>query len=117
MEDIISNLQSDLHRLNAKLIQLAWKIDDVDKKTPEPSLDFQDEIINLNSRLANIEERLDSLSNRDNEIDVGFSELPNTKLLSHNIWTRMWAVWGHSVLGYVMFAIIFYVLFFILELG
>jgi hypothetical protein len=118
MEERISNLESDLHRLSAKLIQLAWKVDDVDKKTPdEPSLDFQDEIINISSRLENIEERLESLSNRVNEPDVGFSGLPITKLLSHSLWTRMWAVWGHSVLGNILFVIVLYILFFILGNG
>lgn len=118
MEDRISHLESDIHKLNPKLIQLVWKVDDVDQKTlDEPSFDFQDEIINFSSRSENLEERLESLSNRVNEFNVGFSGLPTTKLLSHSLWTRMWAVWGHSVLGNISFVLVLYISIFILGNG
>lgn len=107
MEEMISSLQSDLHRLNAKLIQLAWKIDDVAKMTPyEPSMDYQDELVNISSRLDNIEERFESYSSQVNELDFGLPPLPETKLLSHTLWKRMWAVFGHGVLGNTVLTIL-----------
>ena len=103
MEDRVSDLQSELDMLNVKLIRLAWKIDDVDKKIPdESSMEIHDEVVDLKSHMVSFEEKLDYLNNYVNEFDVGFPELPQTNLLSHSLWKRMWAVFGHGLLGNII---------------
>lgn len=107
MEDRISSLQSNLDEINIKLHQLAWKIDDVDKKIlEEPSIDTQAEVYDLRGKLLSVENELFSLRVRIGELEGMFSSyqnsvqtLPDTNIISHSLWKRMWAVFGHGLLG------------------
>ena len=56
------------------------------------------EIATLNSKIRELEWRLDRLEGR----------IPNSNIVSPNFWTRAFAVFGHQMaIGLVMYAIIF----------
>jgi len=56
------------------------------------------EIVTLNSKIRELERRLDSLEGR----------IPNSNIVSHKFWTRALAVFGHQLsIGLVFYAIIF----------
>jgi predicted nucleic acid-binding Zn-ribbon protein len=62
MEYRKSNIESELVSLSTKIIQLAWKIDDVDEKIfEEPREATQVEIHDLRGKLLKIENELSSL--------------------------------------------------------
>ncbi|MHA2403426.1 MAG: hypothetical protein ACXADH_10585 [Candidatus Kariarchaeaceae archaeon] len=110
MEDRKSNIESELVRLSTKLIQLAWKIDDVDKKiSEEPRETTQVEIHDLRGKLLTIENELSSLRIRIGDLEELHSAnqepvrtLPDTNIISPNLWKRMWAVFGHGLLGNII---------------
>jgi len=56
------------------------------------------EIVTLNSKIRELERRLDYLEGR----------IPNSNIVSHNFWTRALAVFGHQLsIGLVFYAIMF----------
>jgi len=56
------------------------------------------EIATLNSKIRELEMRLDGLEAR----------IPNSNIVSHNFWSRALAVFGHQLsIGLVFYAIIF----------
>jgi len=107
MEDRLFDLESNLDKLNVKLIQMAWKIDDVDRKISEaPSIDIQDEVYDFRGNLLSLEKSLFSLRMRIGELEERVTAeqrklptLPDTNLISESLWQRMWAVFGHGLLG------------------
>jgi len=107
MEDRLFDLESNLDKLNVKLIQMAWKIDDVDRKISEaPSINIQDEVYDFRGNLLSLENSLFSLRMRIGELEERVTAeqrklptLPDTNLISESLWQRMWAVFGHGLLG------------------
>lgn len=56
------------------------------------------EIATLNSKIRELERRLDYLEPR----------IPNSNIVSHNFWSRAFAVFGHQMaIGLLFYAIIF----------
>jgi ssRNA-specific RNase YbeY (16S rRNA maturation enzyme) len=110
MEDGKPAMESELVRLSAKLAQLAWKIDDVDKKIPEePREATQVEIHDLRGKLLYVENEFSSLSIRIGDLEKIRStnqepvrKLPETNIISSSLWKRMWAVFGHGLLGNII---------------
>jgi len=125
MEDRLLDLQSNLDNLNVKLIQLAWKINDVDKKIQDgPEKDIQSEIADLKSKIINLEKNYESLESKFASLETTnlansnyINRLPTSNLLSESLWKRMWAVFGHGLPGYIMLIIVVYVATFVLGLG
>ena len=113
MEDRISALKSDFERFKVQLHQLAWKIEEVDKKIPEePLMDTQEEVYNLRGKLFQVETELSSLRIRISEFEDMFSSYmkpvqtyPDTNIISPSLWKRMWAVFGHGLIGNVILAL------------
>jgi hypothetical protein len=110
MEDRLSALESEIDRLNVKLHQLAWKMDDMDKKIlEEPSEASEVEIYDLRGKLVNFESELSLMSTRIGVINKLISsyqdpviDLPDTNIISHSLWKRMWAVFGHGLVGNII---------------
>lgn len=56
------------------------------------------EIATLNSRIRDLERRLDNLEPR----------IPNSNIVSHKFWSRAFAVFGHQMaIGLLFYAIVF----------
>jgi len=94
MEDRLFDLESNLDKLNVKLIQMAWKIDDVDRKISEaPSINIQDEVYDFRGNLLSLENSLFSLRMRIGELEERVTAeqrklptLPDTNLISESLW-------------------------------
>lgn len=110
MEDKISAIELELGEINATLLQLAWKIDDVEKKSPNQTLEiFQVQTNDLRGKLVSVENELSLLRTRIdvlNKVISSYQEpeitLPDTNIISHRLWNRMWAVFGHGLLGNII---------------
>ena len=114
MEDKITTLELELNRLNAKLIRLAWKIDDVDKKkSVEPPEAIQDDVTYLQEKIINIDHDMSNLKASIENFETEFSshriqipEFPATNIISQTIWKRMLAVFGHGLAGNILTTIL-----------
>jgi chromosome segregation ATPase len=119
MNDNLSELQSELARLNTKIIQMAWKISDVEKAVnKEVFKDCQSSIVDMKNRLVELDGRINEVYGKISDIENRFEEsdaeslqqIPGTNLISHSLWKRMWAVFGHGVLLYGLLAFLLYTL-------
>jgi hypothetical protein len=116
MEDRLWELQSEVHNLSKQLLVVARKIDTVEKAVDlEPLQKTFTVIDDQTGRIVSLENRVDYLSRNLAELEQKFSSqqvmtptLPDTNLLSHSLWKRMWAVFGHGLLGYIFFLIFWF---------
>jgi hypothetical protein len=117
MEERVSALEKELDIVNRKLLQLAWKIDDIEKMKPdEPSGDIERisesvdvDVYDLRGKLVVVESELSELRTRIGVINELISSyeapvghLPDSNIISNSLWKRMWAVFGHGLLGNVI---------------
>ncbi len=119
MKDNLSILQSELDNLNTNIIQMTWKISDVEKVVNEEvSKDYQSNIFEMKNRLVDVEGRINEVHDRISHIEnrleeiyaVSHQQIPETNLLSRSLWKRMWAVFGHGVILYALLALVVYAL-------
>ena len=120
MEERVSALEKELDKVNRKLLQLAWKVDDIEKMKPdEPSEDIKRlsetvdvDVYDLRVKLVIVESELSEIRTRigvinelisSNETPVG--QIPDSNIVSHSLWKRMWAVFGHGLIGNVILAL------------
>lgn len=114
MEDKITTLELELNRLNAKLIRLAWKIDDVDKKKlmehPEGNEDdvtyLLEKVINIDHDISIVKASIENFQTEFSSYPIQVPEIPATNLISHTLWKRMLAVFGHGLVGNVLTTIL-----------
>lgn len=113
MNDNLSELQSELTRLNSKIIQVAWKISDVEKAVNiEAFVDFQSSVVEMKNKLVELDERINEVFGRMSDIEKRYEEIdavprrliPETNLVSQSLWKRMWAVFGHGIILYGLLA-------------
>jgi chromosome segregation ATPase len=138
MEDRFLALESELDKLNRKLLQLSWKIEDIDKNNleepsvtaEEPSVtaeepiataeealeiieepsdaveveifDLREKLVSVESELSEIRIRIGVLNKLISSYEIPDINLPDTNIISHSLWKRMWAVFGHGLVGNVI---------------
>ncbi len=120
MEERVSALEKELDKVNRKLLQLAWKVDDIEKMKPdEPSEDIERlseavdvDVYDLRAKLVIVESELSEIRTRIGAINELISsnetpvdQIPNSNIVSHSLWKRMWAVFGHGLIGNVILAL------------
>jgi predicted nucleic acid-binding Zn-ribbon protein len=115
MEDRVIALEAEIDILNMKLLQLAWKIDDLEKRSLKepsdakessdtkvlsdsrnPSNDAEVEIYDLRGKLVSVEGELSEIRTRIGVINKLISSneepdrnLPSTNIVSHSLWNRI----------------------------
>jgi hypothetical protein len=113
-------LEKELDKVNRKLLQLAWKVDDIEKMKPNgPSEDIERlseavdvDVYDLRAKLVIVESELSEIRTRIGVINELISsnetpvdQIPNSNIVSHSLWKRMWAVFGHGLIGNVILAL------------
>jgi hypothetical protein len=103
MEDRVSALETELAGLNLKLLQIAWKMDDIDKRIPEepsetseePSEISDVEVYDIRGKLIVVENELSEIRTRIGVMNKLIStyenpdiDLPDTNIVSHSLWKR-----------------------------
>lgn len=117
MDDRVIALEKDLEIISQKVLQLAWKVDDIEKmESDDPTEDIErlskiiySDVYNLKGKMASLENDLSEVRARIGWINEFISsyeppviQIPDTNIVSHNLWKRMWAVFGHGLLGNVI---------------
>ena len=120
MEERVTALENELDVINRKLLQLAWKVDDIEKIKPneqsegieghsEPVevdvYDLRGKMVVLESELSEIRTRIGLINELVSSYDSPVGLLPDTKIISHSPWKRMWAIFGHGLLGNTILAL------------
>lgn len=109
MEERISALESEIDILNRKVLQLAWKIDDIEKlKILQPSEDIEEisepvnidvydlrgKLVILESELSEIRTHIGMINEQISAYEIPVVYLPDSNIVSQSLWKRMWAVLG-----------------------
>jgi hypothetical protein len=120
MEERISALESDIDILNRKVLQLAWKVDDIEKlnfqqpseaieELPDPVnvnvYDLRGKLVILESELSEIRIRIGIINEQISAYEIPVVYLPDSNIVSQSLWKRMWAVFGHGLPGNVILAL------------